>query len=78
MARRADYKPRARAAHRGQGQRELPDGFGIVQHCRCGAWRALIAPPAAWQLRGATALWSDWSAPCSVPSPAPARDEPAR
>lgn len=48
-----------------------------IEHCRCGAWRARVAlaSGATFALGQARALYTDWSAPCSDPSPAPARDD---
>lgn len=81
MARNPWYEPKPRErkparasprpAHRSQRQVELVDGLGTLQVCRCGAWRALVAPAATLQLSGASALWTDWSAPCTAPLPSP-------
>jgi hypothetical protein len=51
-----------------------------VQHClRCGAWRASVAVAdiATFRAGKACPLYTEWSAPCSAPSPAKARDDDA-
>lgn len=71
----------ARAAHRvrryepllvlGPGGGYAEDIVVELQHCRCGAWRAVIE-------HAGRAIVSDWSDPCSRPSQAKARDEAVR
>jgi hypothetical protein len=77
MARRPDYTPRARGPrhrvhHAGFVIVLNPGTVGVVrletEQCRCTAWRARVQV-------GPRVLWTDWSAPCSAPSPAPAPDE---
>lgn len=86
MTRRRDYTPRTdgpgsgRRA-RGPVHRVAFPGFVVVvnpgtpqwlrvetEQCRCMAWRARVQV-------GTRVLVTDWSAPCSDPSPAPARDD---
>lgn len=88
MARNPWYAPKPRerkpargtpvAVHRVRVVEQCDETFGAetpglpvqlqLEHCRCGAWRARV-------LRGTTLLHTDWSAPCSAPSRAAARDD---
>lgn len=86
MARRKDYAPRTDGPGSGRRARgpahrvrervgwpipDVPDVGRLnvwTETCRCGAWRAHV------RLHGRL-LVTDWSAPCSAPSPAPARDD---
>lgn len=90
MARRKEYVPRVDGP--GSGRRAAPRGHAHRPHvitngswddastccwvareqCRCGAFRVRVFVAAN------RVQFTEWLAPCSDPSPAPARDEAAR